>query len=439
MTSDVIATWTGRHADALRQALRMTIEAFAGELHVAARTAAEWRARSDIVPIPAVQEALDAALALAPESAKTRFRLILAERERRGAGSQPSLAGVSEWIGDDQPPGDAQPGSLWPSGEERILAVPAAGARLVTSGDLSRVRGMRAHLKAIDNAHGGGAALAMATAYLRNEILPLLNERDHGPAMRNLNEATAEYEHDVGWMAYDAGRQDVASKYFDSALRRARAAGNRLLAGRILAAMSHQAIHLGRLRQGIELAQASREVTAQAATPRAIAMEAAMEACAHAAAGDARHCHRALDDAADAVSRATAADQRDPEWLDFDEGGFWGHAARAYRDLGEPRKAEEAAQKAVRLCLPGHRRTRAQRNTILATAHLRMGDVEAAAAAGQQVVSEAWNLHSGHVFGEVVQLSNAIAAFRTHQASDFLDQAHELLAARQPPGADPRS
>jgi hypothetical protein len=34
------------------------------------------------------------------------------------------------------------------------------------------------------------------------------------------------------------------------------------------------------------------------------------------------------------------------------------------------------------------------------------------------------------VFGEVAQLVSAIASFRTPVAQDFLDQAHELLAAR---------
>jgi tetratricopeptide (TPR) repeat protein len=246
----------------------------------------------------------------------------------------------------------------------------------------------------------------------------------------SLIEAIAEYEHDVGWMAYDAGQQAVATQYFNSALHRAQAAGNRLLAGRILAAMSHQAIHLGHFREAVDLAQYSRSVTTHIATPRAVAMEAAMEACAHAAAGDAKQCHHALDDAANAVIRITAGGQPDPEWLDFDEGGFWGHAARAYRDLGELRQAEDAVQKSVALCLPGHSRTRAQRNTIRATAHLRSGELEAAVAAAEQVVSEAWGLHSGHVFAEVGQLVAAIEPYRAPVASEFLEQARELLAAR---------
>jgi hypothetical protein len=48
------------------------------------------------------------------------------------------------------------------------------------------------------------------------------------------------------------------------------------------------------------------------------------------------------------------------------------------------------------------------------------------------VVRGAWNLHSGHVFGEVAQLAAAIAPFGTPAATDFLDQARELLAARGP-------
>ena len=62
---------------------------------------------------------------------------------------------------------------------------------------------MRAHLQAIDNAHGGGAALPMAAWYLREEILPLLYAHDADPITRALIEVVAEVEQDVGWMAYE--------------------------------------------------------------------------------------------------------------------------------------------------------------------------------------------------------------------------------------------
>lgn len=156
-------------------------------------------------------------------------------------------------------------------------------------------------------------------------------------------------------------------------------------------------------------------------------MLAAMQACAYAAAGESRSCRLALDEAGNALT-LDGTDQAEPEWLDFDEGGYWGHAARAYRDLGQYAEAERCARKSVGLCLPGHSRTRAQRTAIYATAYLRLGEIDAAAAAGEQLVRDAWNLQSGHVFGEVAQLRAALARLESGCAADFLDQARELLA-----------
>jgi 8-oxo-dGTP diphosphatase len=47
---DVVSSWTGARADALRRALRMTNEVFAEHLGVAVRTVAYWRARPGSVP-----------------------------------------------------------------------------------------------------------------------------------------------------------------------------------------------------------------------------------------------------------------------------------------------------------------------------------------------------------------------------------------------------
>jgi hypothetical protein len=77
---EVVASWTGQRADALRQAFRMTNESFAEYLGVAVRTVAYWRERPGVIPRPAVQEILDTALAMAPDATRSQFWLILAER-----------------------------------------------------------------------------------------------------------------------------------------------------------------------------------------------------------------------------------------------------------------------------------------------------------------------------------------------------------------------
>lgn len=102
---DVVAEWTGSRADALRQALRMTNESFAGHLGVAVRTVASWRQRPDVIPLDSTQEILDTALARAPEAARAQFRELLATRDRGRvlvtAGSAPPPAGSDgEDVGD---------------------------------------------------------------------------------------------------------------------------------------------------------------------------------------------------------------------------------------------------------------------------------------------------------------------------------------------------
>ena len=95
---NVVASWTGERADTLRQALRMTNEAFAEHLGVAVRTVAYWRARPDVAPRPVMQEMLDVALARAPEQVRTQFGLLLAERKQ---GQAPSLASSRLSVSDD--------------------------------------------------------------------------------------------------------------------------------------------------------------------------------------------------------------------------------------------------------------------------------------------------------------------------------------------------
>jgi len=75
---DVVGQWTGQHANALRQALRLTNEAMATKLGTAVRTVAKWNAEPDLVQSPELQRALDTLLAAATIDDKRRFGLIFA-------------------------------------------------------------------------------------------------------------------------------------------------------------------------------------------------------------------------------------------------------------------------------------------------------------------------------------------------------------------------
>lgn len=122
----VVEVWTGRHANALRMALRMTNEEFAHHLGVAVRTVAKWNADPDLVPVAELQRALDTALSQATQDAKDRFGLLtgatvgvaarpvrphaLDEAVELRLGRDPAIRDALHWL-------DRQAG--WPEGEAR--------------------------------------------------------------------------------------------------------------------------------------------------------------------------------------------------------------------------------------------------------------------------------------------------------------------------------
>jgi hypothetical protein len=76
--ADVVDIWTGRSANALRQAVRMTHEGFAAKLGTSVRGVAKWSAEPDVVPVTELQRALDTMLSQSTEDTKARFRMLQA-------------------------------------------------------------------------------------------------------------------------------------------------------------------------------------------------------------------------------------------------------------------------------------------------------------------------------------------------------------------------
>jgi hypothetical protein len=73
-----VGSWTGREASALRQALRLSVRAFAEHLDVAPRTVSKWAKLGEATrPYPDQQALLDTALDRADAGAQERFILLL--------------------------------------------------------------------------------------------------------------------------------------------------------------------------------------------------------------------------------------------------------------------------------------------------------------------------------------------------------------------------
>ncbi|GAA5118308.1 hypothetical protein GCM10025762_34670 [Haloechinothrix salitolerans] len=80
----VVRQWTGREADALRCAVRMSVRGFADYLGISARAVSRWaQLGAETVPRPDMQAILDTALVNADLATRRRFAA-LTERPYHG-------------------------------------------------------------------------------------------------------------------------------------------------------------------------------------------------------------------------------------------------------------------------------------------------------------------------------------------------------------------
>ena len=124
-----------------------------------------------------------------------------------------------------------------------------------SASDLAAMQGFRA----ADQKVGGGHLYATVVSYLHTEVAPRLFDagHDHHDG-RGIYTAAAGLTEMAGWMAHDAGRDNVAQQHFTRALDLAKLGGDTQLAAHVFASMSHLAHHVGNPKLAIEHAGAGR-------------------------------------------------------------------------------------------------------------------------------------------------------------------------------------
>jgi hypothetical protein len=249
------------------------------------------------------------------------------------------------------------------------------GGRRVGSTDVRRARATIELFAQLDNRFGGGHARHALIQYLADDVERMLRGRYQDPVARELFSTAAEATLLAAWMSYDSGAHGLAQRYFVQALGLAEAGTDRLLAGSILDAMSHQATFLGRFQDAANLARAARIGTQHIATPTFAAHFHAMEARALARLGDVRGCELALSDAVSMFERRNP--ENDPEWFRyFDDAELAAEIGHCFRDLGRAKAATRyAAQSLGSTC---GTRSDFFATMVLADAHLRAGEAEQA-------------------------------------------------------------
>lgn len=321
----VVTAWSGGHADALRQSLRMSNESFADHLGVAVRTVAYWRKNPDMTPKPAIQETLDAALERAPDRAKAQFAMLVNDSEH---GRQKD---------------HVEPFEIPGNGLLRASFDAAANE----FGDSDYLQSIRSHIHeivALDNRFGGADLVRLSTRFFR-AIHDQLGAGTYDPGLEpDLHSAAAELAEVVGWLAYDAEAHDLVRRMNQESLYFARLAGDRAIELLTLQNSSMHAASQGRPREALHIARSVLEGDYQL-TPRIKALFLTREARALAQSGDASAFHfipRIRDLYLDGIS------DTDPAWAWWiDERELTWHEAMIQRDLGLADKAIAQFERSV--------------------------------------------------------------------------------------------
>lgn len=288
----VIAQWTGGHADALRRSLRMTYEDFAEHLGVSPRTVAYWRKRPEMVPLPHMQGILDTALDKSEERAKAQFAVLVSEMGSYAA----DTARVATVEAATDPLGVPRAD---PDGRARVHGVLLKPSRLDGPTVTHLTQALYGQRRAEDSI---GPELMIDPMAAQLEALVKALREASGPQRPELMHLVANWMTFVGWLHTALREYAEADATFAVAEQMSDELGDGVLAATATSYRGYLALLQGHYRSAV------RSTTAALGTPGAHPTQNAYDtlqlAQAYAGIGDLRQAGNLLRQASDLVTSA---------------------------------------------------------------------------------------------------------------------------------------
>jgi transcriptional regulator with XRE-family HTH domain len=285
--------------------------------------------------------------------------------------------------------------------------------------------------RAADRRLGGGHMYTTVMTYLQVSIAPQIFGTRVGSDGAAVFTAAGALSEMAGWMAHDAGHDQMAGQHFRRSYDLAVMGGDRQLCAHILASMSHLALHLGRLAEAIELAERGQSALNNASPNHGVAARLmAMQARGLAATGEPGLCGKALLQAECALGRHPV-EEVSPWVSQFDAGSLANESARCLRALGELDAARRQAEQIIALRSREQARSRAFGHLLLASVLIAQGRPDEACIVIQEALNATESLASFQVVQQLQQLREQLLPYRTVGAvARFLECLSEAVGER---------
>ncbi|MFY1623742.1 hypothetical protein ACN268_11105 [Micromonospora sp. WMMD735] len=301
------------------------------------------------------------------------------------------------------------------------------GHRRVDPTDISGLRNARARYQEMYRRVGGVPVKARVVATLTAQAAPLLRASYDNARGRELYRAVGGLAALAGVCAYDADQQPLAQRHLLTALRLAKASGDRAFGAYVVALMANQALYLDEYRLVVQYAQAALRAAGTTISPALTADLHALAGKAYARMGDATGSHPHLRHAETLAGRIPHAGS--PAEVSYVQPGLVEtQIAEALRRLGDLTAAQTYAEESVRTGTTTHLRGQAHRYAGLSLILTARGDLDRSAHAAAHMLDRVTGMESGRLQDRVTQVITALRPHAAHPAvADLLDRAHPHL------------
>jgi transcriptional regulator with XRE-family HTH domain/tetratricopeptide (TPR) repeat protein len=266
--------------------------------------------------------------------------------------------------------------------------------------DVKQVEAATRAMRALDYQFGGGACRDAVVAQL-SWAQRLLNASARDDVRQRLFRALGDLQNLAGWTSFDVGLLDSARGHFATALEYAKQSGDSSLLSNIMYRIGRVYLHHGAANDALKWFQLGQIAAQDSGSELAVAVLCGNEAWAYAMMGDAPQAKKLLGRSKDELVRANLAEA--PDWARFyndtDMYAMIGtvHTELSAFDVRHAPAAIAGFDEAMARYDESMNRSQAFTLTMLATTHLRQGDIDHGVQVGLRALDMARGVQSKRV------------------------------------------
>lgn len=297
--------------------------------------------------------------------------------------------------------------------------------------DVKQVEAATRAMRALDYQFGGGACRDAVVAQL-SWAQRLLGASGKDEVRLRLYRALADLQNLAGWTTFDVGLLDSSRNHFATALEFAKQAGDSSLMSNIMYRIGRVYLHHGDANDALKWFQLGQIAAQDSGSELAVAVLCGNEAWAYAMMGDDIQAKKLLGRSRDELARANLSEA--PDWARFyNDTDMYAMIGTVHNELAayDPRHAAVAIPafgQALTRYDDSMGRSQAFNLTMLATSHMRQGDVDHGVQVGRQALIAASAVKSKRVSDRMKPLE--LEATRRTTNPDSRELAHLIRQHR---------